>query len=35
MKRKGKCFDMRSSETQEPFPVRRWRKWIRDFSGDK
>ena len=26
---------MRSSEIQEPFPLRRWRKWIRDFSGDK
>lgn len=32
VKCKGKCFDRQSGETQEPFPLRRWREWIRGFS---
>lgn len=34
MKCKGKCFDRQSSETQEPFPLRGWQEWIRDFFGE-
>lgn len=35
MKCKGKCFDRQSGETQEPFPLRRWREWIRSFTRGK